>query len=160
MPNADGDDPRKQWIYLAGPLFSVAEKTFNLRVCEVLSRAFEVYLPQRDGLLLADLVRDGVSPDYGGRLVFEGDVNALRRCDILLIVLDGRTVDEGAAFELGLAFGLGKECYGLQTDPRRLLPWGNNPMIAHSLKHIITSLSELEDWVKTHAAAKHLIAGS
>ncbi len=140
----------KQQVYLAAPLFSVAEKTFNLKVRDILCRVFDVYLPQQDGLLLADLVRDGFSADYSGRLIFEEDVRALRRCDIVLIVLDGRAVDEGAAFELGLAFGLDKECYGLQTDPRRLLPWGNNPMIAHSLRRIFSSLAELEAWVTAH----------
>jgi nucleoside 2-deoxyribosyltransferase len=81
-------------------------------------------------------------------MVFEEDDRMIRQCDILLIVLDGRTVDEGAAFELGLAYGLGKDCYGIQTDVRRLLPYGNNPMIRYPLTEVFGSLAALEAWAQ------------
>ena len=60
--------------------------------------------------------------------VFKDDVAALRASDAFLNLLDGRTVDEGAAFELGVAYALEIPCFALQTDSRRLLPLGNNPM--------------------------------
>jgi len=68
---------------------------------------------------------------------------AIRNCDLLVIVLDGRSVDEGAAFELGYAYAIGKPCYGLQTDPRRLLPFGNNPMLQHALKAVVSNVRDL-----------------
>ncbi|MCC7044746.1 MAG: nucleoside 2-deoxyribosyltransferase [Acidobacteria bacterium] len=144
-------DESRQWIYVAGPLFSDGEKAFNELVDKALSDVFRVYLPQRDGLLLADLIRDGVPPDAASRQVYEEDTCALRRCDLVMIVLDGRSVDEGAAFELGFATGLGKECYAVQTDPRRLLPWGNNPMIAGAVRRVFCSLEEVAEWASTRA---------
>ncbi len=80
------------------------------------------------------------------------DIAALKKCDFVLIVLDGRSVDEGAAFELGYAYALGKVCYGLQTDPRRLLKIGiNNPMIDCALQQVFSSVDDLVAWAKTFA---------
>jgi hypothetical protein len=67
---------------------------------------------------------------------------------LLIIVLDGRAVDEGAAFELGYAYALGKPCYGLKTGPRQLLAIGNNPMIDGPLEYIFQSVDELVNWAK------------
>ena len=37
---------------------------------------------------------------------------------VLVMVLDGRVPDEGACVELGIAYALGKPCYGIRTDVR------------------------------------------
>jgi len=138
----------KRNLYFAAPLFSEAELQFNVDLRNALSELFNVYLPQEDGQLLVKLVRDGVSVAAAKKSIFSHDMAALDKCDILLIVLDGRTVDEGAAFELGVAFTLGKKCVGLQTDPRQLLPVGNNPMIECALGRIFKSKSDLIAWAK------------
>ena len=41
---------------------------------------------------------------------------AIRRCDLVVAVLDGVDVDSGTASEIGFAFGLGKPSLGLRTD--------------------------------------------
>jgi nucleoside 2-deoxyribosyltransferase len=52
------EQKRKMLIYFAGPLFSEAEKQFNLRLGERLEEAgFCVFLPQRDGV-------EGTKPPY------------------------------------------------------------------------------------------------
>lgn len=136
----------KKLIYVAAPLFSQAELAFNVRVKASLAAHLNVFLPQEDGHLLADLLRESVPIDVAVQAIFGCDVEAVRNCDALLIVLDGRAVDEGAVFELGLAFGLGKTCVGLQTDPRRLFEVGNNPMLTGSLAKLFHSLDGLEAW--------------
>jgi len=138
-------------IYLASPLFSKSERDFNELISDVLSQHFEVYLPQRDGGLLVDLVSSGMEELKAKQAVFSQDIDAIDNCDILLIVLDGRAIDEGACFELGYAYSRGKLCFGLQTDPRRLLREGNNPMIEIPLLKIFSSVSELEGWVKNES---------
>ena len=135
-------------IYLAGPLFSDAEKGFNIKIKKILSEKFDVFLPQEDGGLLVDLLADGVSEKEARRQIFDLDVKAMNEADIIFAILDGRTVDEGTVFELGYMFANGKTCYGLQTDPRRLLPGGNSPMIDGCLKQIFYSTDELLKWVK------------
>src|SRR4051794_21028148 len=95
-------------IYVASPLFSLAERTDNEQICRVLERFCDVFLPQRDGELVPHLIQRGLSKDDAYRIVFDRDVAAIRDCDALVINLDGRSVDEGAAFELGVAHALGK----------------------------------------------------
>jgi nucleoside 2-deoxyribosyltransferase len=133
-------------IYFAAPLFSDAELTFNRRVTHELEKYVDVYLPQRDGGKLVDLLEKGVPTERAYSSIFERDIEALNESDVLLIVLDGRTIDEGAVFELGFAFAKGKRCIGLQTDPRRLLPVGNNPMIQCALESVFVSTRDLEAW--------------
>ena len=135
-------------LYLAGPLFSEAERSFNLKLKRLLLPHFDVYLPQEDGGLLVDMIAEGMAPKAASRRVFEGDIQAMKEADLLIIILDGRSVDEGAAFELGFAYALGKPCYGLKTGPRQLLATGNNPMIDGPVKYIFQSVDELAQWAK------------
>src|SRR5919109_4737619 len=123
-------------LYFAAPLFSLAEREFNTRTVQHLEGVFTVFLPQVHGGLLQDIVTSGCSEADARRLVFEHDLGAIRACDVLLAVLDGRSIDEGTSFELGYAYCLGKHCIGLQTDIRRMLSGGNNPMIDAALRGI------------------------
>jgi nucleoside 2-deoxyribosyltransferase len=136
----------KRRLYFAAPLFSEAERSFNSQATAALADAFQIYLPQQDGELIVDLVREGRPETEARRLVFERDIAAIRNSDVVLIVLDGRSVDEGASFELGVAYALGKRCIGLQTDPRRLLPSGNNPMIDGALECILPNIEAVLSW--------------
>lgn len=148
-------------IYFAAPLFSEAELSFNIRLASILEPKIDVYLPQRDGGRLVDLIAKGVTPKDAYTSIFERDVEALRECDALLIVLDGRTIDEGAAFELGLAYAMGKPCVGYQSDPRRLLPAGNNPMIACALRQVFENSEALAEWAHrlSHCDEQCTLAG-
>ncbi|MDP3513906.1 MAG: nucleoside 2-deoxyribosyltransferase [Sulfuritalea sp.] len=138
-------------LYLAAPLFSDAELNFNSKVASLLEQFVDVYLPQRDGGKLVDLVAQGVPVSDAYRSIFSRDLEALRESHALLIILDGRCVDEGAAFELGVAFSAGKCCIGLQTDSRRLLPLGNNPMIECALERVLVNTYETCDWAREFA---------
>jgi nucleoside 2-deoxyribosyltransferase len=130
-------------VYLAAPLFNDMERSFNLRLSELIAPMAEVFLPQRDGKLMRDLLRDGMPLPAARQLVFEADVNALKRCDCVVAVLDGRTIDEGVAFEIGYARALNKLCLGLKTDDRSLLASGDNPMILVGCHEILGSVLEL-----------------
>jgi nucleoside 2-deoxyribosyltransferase len=143
----EGGSKRK--IYLAAPLFSVAEKRFNSELKERLRPWCDVYLPQEDGGLIADMIESGVDSTVARRRIFEMDTAAIDACDLILVVLDGRTIDEGAAFELGYAYARGKACYGLQTDVRRLLQSGNNPMIDSGLIYTFRHVEEVILWAET-----------
>jgi nucleoside 2-deoxyribosyltransferase len=138
-------------VYVAGPLFTPLERSFNDRVAAILENRFSTYVPQRDGILIPGQPLDSASFDKLSRMVFATDAEAIRSCDVLLAILDGRCVDEGVAFELGYACALGKPCYGLRTDARTLLPWGNNPMIEKGLIRCFSSEAELASWVASEA---------
>jgi nucleoside 2-deoxyribosyltransferase len=143
----------RKLIYLAGPLFSLPEKRENLRLCRMLERWCDVFLPQRDGELIPHLIQRGLSQQEAYQTVFERDTAAIKACDALVINLDGRVIDEGAAFELGYAHALGKCCVGYRTDVRVLLPCGQNPMVVVPLSAIFTSVEMLESWARSFRAS-------
>jgi nucleoside 2-deoxyribosyltransferase len=138
-------------IYIAAPLFTPYERSLNLRLSQILGSYFETFLPQRDGMLLPG---QDLSPSkfvVVSKSVFRTDCGAIDQCRFLLAVLDGRTVDEGVAFELGYAFARGKVCIGFRTDTRVLLPGGLNPMVQGALLTILGSESELSAWASANA---------
>lgn len=143
-------------LYLAAPLFSNAEKAYNTHLKEILVPYFEVHLPQEDGPLMLDLVQRGTPVESAINTVFRSDLAAIDTCEIVLIVLDGRTVDEGAAFELGYGFSRQKTCVGLQTDFRTMAPFGNNPMISGALEKLFRDEQELARWSATYSNQSRL----
>lgn len=134
----------KRKVYLAAPLFNPMERQFNAQLAQILGRAFEVFLPQRDGLLVVDLLNKGMDIEQAKRIVFERDVDALHSCDVVMAVLDGRSIDEGVAVELGMAYILGKECWGLKTDFRRLSFFGDNPMVEVIIQRRFHSIEDVD----------------
>src|SRR5262249_26967231 len=116
-------------LYIAAPLFSPSELAFNDAIRDQLSACHEVHLPQRDGPIVAQLIEGGVRPSEAARRAYESDITAIKQCDVLIAVLDGRAIDEGVCVEIGFAKALGKHVIGFKSDMRRVLPWGNNPML-------------------------------
>ncbi|HXO20937.1 MAG TPA: nucleoside 2-deoxyribosyltransferase [Thermoanaerobaculia bacterium] len=133
-------------IYIASPLSCESERKFNLQVRSFVSaHGLDTYLPQEDGGLLSDLVRQTNSDEELLRQkLFASDVGAVRRCDALLAVLDGRVVDEGVCVELGMAFTLGKTCIGFKTDSRAPIRGRDNLMVEGSLEEIARNWEELD----------------
>ena len=117
-------------VYFAGPLFNESERDFNLKLVELLeNHGYEVFLPQRDGLLATEL--EGKTEEEKAEMIFEKDCSEVLKADILFMNLDGRVPDEGACVELGLAYANGKRCYGIKTDARSVeLDLDLNPMIS------------------------------
>lgn len=142
-------------IYLAGPLFNDAEKWFNEQLTQKLERlGFDVFLPQRDGFELND-PKAKFDPKERADFIFKLDKDKVFESDILLFVLDGRVPDEGAAFELGLAYAqktLTQKPYtliGYMTDRRvAFLDRPVNAMLAGALEHIFTEEAELLSYLK------------
>lgn len=138
----------KPSLYLAAPLFTEIERNFNSSVAERIEEYFKVFLPQRDGLLIPGNAIDPIKYPQILEDVFQGDIRAIDACDLFLAILDGRTIDEGVAFELGYAFARGKKCLSLRTDSRQLAAWGNNPMITQAVSKEFSTTDALYVWCK------------
>ena len=138
-------------VYLAAPLFNEQERMFNSWLTGKLEPTLKVFLPQRDGALLVDMLASGVSQCIAERRIFEQDCAAMRRATLLIAVLDGGYIDEGVAFEIGFLHSLGTPAIGLQTDVRRALPTGNNPMIEKGLAQIFANVDDLLAWTYAFA---------
>ena len=147
-------------IYVAAPLFSVAERRFNAELTGLLEAAgFDVFLPQRDGAERDRPPYSAMPPEARRAAMFELDVAKVIACDVLLIVLDGRVPDEGACFELGVAYAEmrrvqpRKRLIGLQTDVRAAFLGAKlNPMLAVSLDVVVADEAALLGFLRTPAA--------
>lgn len=124
-------------LYLAGPLFTQAERDFNLTLAARLEAAgYTVFLPQRD-------VPPATGAGYSGR-VFKAEVEALKHAAVVVAVCDGPQVDDGTAWEIGYAFARGIPVIGVRTDIRAVGPEEKiNLMIEQSLTATARSVEEL-----------------
>jgi nucleoside 2-deoxyribosyltransferase len=97
-------------LYLAGPLFTQAERSWNLRLAALLSGAgHSVFLPQAEVQTMASLDADAV---------FRADVDGVRTADAIVAILDGADPDSGTSFECGMAYALGLPIVAVRTDFR------------------------------------------
>ena len=95
-------------IYLAGPLFTLAEQSFNAELARFLeSEGFEIWLPQ-----------EHEPRSNTAQAIFEMDVGAIDRADMVVACMDGPDPDSGTAWECGYAYAKGKPIVCYRTDFR------------------------------------------
>lgn len=147
-------------VYVAGPLFSQAEREFLEKMVDCLAQTSHLdpiknfFLPHRDGGEL------GKGPTR--TQIFNLDTNTLKQAEIVVALLDGPDVDSGTCIELGIAYSLGKKIFGIITDFRSYLtndrePQRPNLMVwgvceeGNTLFHTLPELSEsLANYVKNN----------
>lgn len=100
-------------IYLAGPLFTAAEREWNERLAEELrAKGCKVVLPQAE----AEAFIGPQGFDFAA--VFASCLEHIRVADAVVAIFDGTDVDSGTAFECGYAYATGKPIVGARTDLR------------------------------------------
>ena len=113
IPAVDVKEFARYRVYLAGPLFSEAERTYNLAIHDLLeSHLFDVYLPQEVG----DTSHTRCREEH--RAIFAQHLAALQDVDLVVAVVDGADADSGTSWEMGYAYALGKRVVALRTDFR------------------------------------------
>jgi nucleoside 2-deoxyribosyltransferase len=120
-------------IYLAGPVFTLAERRFNEELAGELERlcpSLQVFLPQR----YDEEFRD--SPDFSRRM-FACLTGALDSCDVVVAILDGPDADSGTSFETGYARGRGKRVVGVRTDFRGSGDHAVNLMLSNACSDLL-----------------------
>ncbi|MBN2712577.1 MAG: nucleoside 2-deoxyribosyltransferase [Planctomycetes bacterium] len=129
-------------IYLAAPLFSQVQRSWNRR----LSQAVEELLPRVSFVLPQDFRTEGKFNDpkhYS--LLFRKCLGEMSKCDVVLAVLDGSDADSGVSFEMGVAYSVNKPIVGLRTDYRPGAEHGVNIMVAGGCTYMIREFSFQED---------------
>jgi nucleoside 2-deoxyribosyltransferase len=114
-------------IYFAGPLFSVAEKSFNLKFSRDLQQEnpdLQMILPQVEAEKIIS------QPDFLPRM-YQFCLESIKDCDVVLAILEGADADSGTCIEMGYAFGIGKPILGVRTDFRSSEDRGVNLMVAN-----------------------------
>jgi nucleoside 2-deoxyribosyltransferase len=120
-------------IYLAGPVFTLAERRFNEELAnelERLSPSLQVFLPQRYDKEFQD------NPDFSQKM-FACLVAALDNCTVVVAILDGPDADSGTSFEMGYARARGKRVIGVRTDFRGSEDHGLNLMLSNACSDLV-----------------------
>ena len=124
-------------IYLAGPLFSLAERAFNIQFAQMIEsrmKDVEVTLPQERAAKLLSL-------ENGMKLIFEDCLKMVDEADIVVAVLDGPDADSGTSVELGYAYSVRTPIIGVRTDFRISEDRGLNLMLSNICSALIIDVS-------------------
>ena len=124
-------------IYLAGPLFTLAEKEFNVRFAREIEnriQGFHVILPQERALNFLHL-------ENGLKLIFEDCLKMVAESDIVIAILDGPDADSGTSVELGYAYAMKTPIVGVRTDFRISEEQGLNLMLSNICSTLILDVS-------------------
>ncbi|MDD4567122.1 Nucleoside 2-deoxyribosyltransferase [Methanoculleus chikugoensis] len=137
IPAIDVKEFARYRVYLAAPLFSEAERTYNLALQELLeAHLFDVYLPQEVG----DTSHTRCREEH--RAIFSQHTAALRDVDTVVAVIDGADADSGTSWEMGYAYALGKKVVALRTDFRTA---GRHERVNLMLEESATVVTKKED---------------
>jgi nucleoside 2-deoxyribosyltransferase/predicted secreted protein len=125
-------------IYLAAPLFSEAERLYNLSIATALGKhSFNVHIPQ-------DIGDSSAQRDQGGNTsIFEENLCALQGSDIVVAIIDGADADSGTAWEMGYAKALGKRVIALRTDFRHVGRHEHVNLMLEQSSTVVSSRDEL-----------------
>lgn len=123
-------------IYLAGPLFTMAERKFNTALAWALrDHGHEVWLPQENEPRV-----EGVSGKELALEIYKKDIEGIDWAEVVVANMDGPDPDSGTAFECGFANRGFKPVIAFRTDFRQAGDAGDTPfnlMLAASAHHVI-----------------------
>lgn len=97
-------------VYLAGPLFTMAERQFNAELAGKLRElGISVFLPQEEE-----------AREFTAECIFAQDVEGINGAKRVVAIMDGPDPDSGTAWECGYAYGKGKPVIVVRTDFRSM----------------------------------------
>jgi nucleoside 2-deoxyribosyltransferase len=126
--------PKSLRIYLAGPLFTLAERRLNVELARELGKAMsraEIILPQARA---AKFVTNG-KMDF--RDVVRDCIDSIDTADAIVAILDGSDSDSGTSWECGYAYAQRKPIVGVRTDLRSSEDGGLNAMLQRTCDRVI-----------------------
>jgi nucleoside 2-deoxyribosyltransferase len=139
-------------VFVASPLFNPSERRLNKEITEVIeAEGIKVFLPQRDGMLLRDIV-DGLkqrrcsmedSKKIANRLIFHIDACNACDCDGTVLNLNGRVADEGALIEGAIAYCSRKPVVLYKNDYRSLIDGQDNPLVEGLSDLIVSDIEKI-----------------
>ena len=141
-------------LYMAGPLFTLAERIHNLRLAEALQAcdaSLRCILPQLRAVELLPNLK-----------AVAADCFAQVECaDAVIVNADGADADSGTAVELGYARALKRPIIVYRTDFRSLEVDGVNLMLRYGCTEFVhlPSVETVADLAASLLAAIHRIRG-
>jgi nucleoside 2-deoxyribosyltransferase len=132
-------------IYYAAPLFTAAERAWNIDNCRRLRAELapaQVLVPQE----FCAAFEGGGAPDFAA--IFAACREHLDRATVVLAVLDGPDSDSGTAWEAGYAFAKGIPVIGLRSDWRPAEDGTANCMLSRSCVSVVKSIDQAAAEIK------------
>jgi nucleoside 2-deoxyribosyltransferase/predicted secreted protein len=127
-------------VYLAAPLFSEAERAYNVSLADLLEKnLFDVYLPQEAG----DDTNTRGRKEQGQ--LFTDNKKSLGDADVVVAVIDGADADSGTAWEMGYAYAHNKPVIAIRTDFRRVGHHEQVNLMLEESATVVTSTRHLLD---------------
>lgn len=143
-------------FYLAGPLFTMAEREWNVTLKRALeSHDLKIWLPQ-----------ENEPRDKTAQAVFLKDVEGIDWADGVIAIMDGADPDSGTSWEVGYAYAKKKPIILIRTDfrtnPDGFAPY--NLMLTESADSTVylplKSVEEIAFTVVSHMKILDMKAGS
>ena len=137
--------PAPPTVYLAAPLFTLAERQHNAELTRELTSRFNDEVT----FILPQNMTTGPQVDY--ERIAMTNLVALAGANIVLACLDGVDADSGTSFEVGYARSKGKPILGYRTDLRPGEADGVNAMLRYGCTNYVrfslldTTLERLAD---------------
>ena len=113
-------------VYLAGPLFTTAEREFNEKLARLIESKtdLKVVLPQQRASEI--LARNGSLQD-----IYTDCVSQAKSADLIIAIVEGSDADSGTCIEMGIAYAAGKPIIGVRSDFRASEDRGLNLMVSN-----------------------------
>ncbi|MEM6503535.1 MAG: nucleoside 2-deoxyribosyltransferase [Cyanobacteria bacterium P01_C01_bin.89] len=122
-------------LYIAGPLFTCAEREFNQRLGKLLTdKGYTVFLPQ-------DFAPGTPEDKDFFANTFKACIDYLDQADVVVAIADGADADSGTCFEMGYAYAKGMPILCVRTDFRISEEDGLNLMLTQSASGYIQDFS-------------------
>ena len=103
-------------IYFANALFSQAEINYNAQLAakiRQIDNSIDLYLPQENASI------NDKQAYADSKMIAQADTEKLLASDLVIAILDGNTIDNGVASEIGVAYAQKIPIIGLYTDTRQ-----------------------------------------
>ncbi len=127
-------------IYLAGPLFSEAERAWH--------RGFKKRLESEGHTVVwpGDLFSPEEDPGEDAAVkIMLADSEALLGCGAVAALLDGPQVDDGTAWEIGFAYARGIPVIGIRTDFRQCGDLGGGSIVNAMIQGSVCGMARSQD---------------
>lgn len=114
-------------VYIAAPLFSNAERYWNLKLADYLTEnGISVFLPQSQ------------CSNIESWHIYDTCKNGIEQSRLVIAILDGSDADSGVSWECGYANGIGIKTIGVRTDFRKCELSNVNIMLHHSVDRLVS----------------------
>lgn len=140
----------KYRAYLAAPLFSESERSFNRSISARLEDIFiDLHLPQDSGDCL------DTRSAKENREIFLANRDAIDSSDFIVAIIDGADADSGTSWEIGYAYARGIPIISLRTDFRRV---GSNECVNLMLEEASIMVSDINELCSILATQSGLVS--